>query len=37
MLQQNGTPSNHKDSNNMLSDSFMASIRNAAKSGVSLG
>ena len=34
MLQQNSTPSNHEDSNNMLSDSFMASIRNAAKPGI---
>jgi hypothetical protein len=37
MLQQNGAPSNHEDSNNLLSDSFMVSIKNAVKPGVSLG
>jgi hypothetical protein len=37
LLRQNGTPSKQEDSNNMLSDSFMASIRKTAKSGTSLG
>jgi hypothetical protein len=37
MLQKNDTPSNPEDSFNILSDNFMASIRNAAKPGVSLG
>jgi hypothetical protein len=37
ILQQNGTPSKHEVRNNMLSDSFMESIRNAVKPGVSLG
>jgi hypothetical protein len=36
ILQKNGTPFKHEDSNDMLSNSFLASIRKAAKPGVTI-